>query len=163
MRELLYRGTILDLIRLEGRWEVVDHPAAVIVLAMESGCVLGVTQHRPAINKETWELPAGLIDPGETPAQAAARELAEETRLAGELSPLTRMYSSPGFSNEELYLFEATQLHRTEGEQDESESITVAWREPAKVWSSVAEGRIVTSAPTLVGLLVALGRSGREW
>ena len=99
-RDVIYEGNILTLLTLDDRWEVVEHAEAVAVLALRGASILGVTQHRPAIGKPTWEVPAGLVDPGETPLQAAKRELAEETQLTGELSLLTQLYSSPGFTDE---------------------------------------------------------------
>jgi ADP-ribose pyrophosphatase len=154
--ETLYHGKILRLERLDGRWEVVRHAAAVAVLAIDGGRVLGVRQNRPAIGAETWELPAGLVDPGERPEQAAARELAEEARLGGTITPLTRLYPSPGFSDELVYLYRAEALVPAYGERDESEDLTIEWRDPERIWDDAAAGRIATSGVTLVAIRHAM-------
>ncbi len=160
-RRTVYRGAILDLVKLDDRWEIVEHAPAVAVLAMRDGRVLGVRQHRPAVERDTWELPAGLIDPGETPHEAAARELAEEAKLGGRLRPLVTMYSSPGFTDERVTLFEATELEPADGALDEHEELVVEWRRPHDVWEAAARGDLATSGPTLVGVRHAMAALDR--
>ena len=128
-RDVIYEGNILTLAILDDRWETVEHAPAVAVLALRGPNILGVVQDRPAIGKTTWEVPAGLVDPGETPLQAAKRELAEETQLTGELSLITQLYSSPGFTDEKIHLYQARNLTEAEGELDEGEELTVQWRD----------------------------------
>ncbi len=164
-REVRFEGKLLTLVTLDDHWEVVEHVSAVCVLALRkspSGLeVLGVSQHRPAIGQETWELPAGLIDEGETPEAAAGRELVEETGLSGTLTLVTQMYSSPGYSTEKLYLFEATDLLEVPHDPDPNEPLTVQWRPIKEVWRDVKEGRVATSAPTLVALAYARNGSSK--
>ena len=69
--DTVYQGAIVTLELLDGHWEVVRHASAVAVLVVRDGLVLGVRQRRPAVDADTWELPAGLIDAGETPDQSA--------------------------------------------------------------------------------------------
>lgn len=159
-RETVWTGRIVTLELLGGRYEVARHASAVAILAVRDGLVLGVTQERPAIGRRTWELPAGLIDPGEAPLEAAVRELREETQLCGRLEPLTRLFASPGFTDEEIHLFEAFGLTPCDGEPDESEELQVSWREPHEVWREVADGRLATSGVTLLGLRHALAGLG---
>jgi 8-oxo-dGTP pyrophosphatase MutT (NUDIX family) len=159
-RETLYRGSILDLVRLDGRWDVVEHLPGVAILVLEGRQVLGVRQERPAAGVRTWELPAGLVDPGETPEQAARRELAEEVGLGGELTLLTSMYTSPGFTDEIIYLFEARGLEPAHADADEDEELELAWMDVRTAWDGVRNGTIATSAPTVVGLTVAMARLG---
>ncbi len=162
MRETIYQGRILRLEREDGRWEIVRHADAVAVLAQdEQGRVLGVWQPRRAIGARTWELPAGLIDEGEAPHQAAARELAEETSLAGELRLLTRFYTSPGFSDELVYLFEAHRLRPEHGvAADPGEELALEWRDPVDTWQAIASGHVATSGVTVLGLRHVLARHG---
>lgn len=159
-RETLWRGRIVTLERLGGRFEVVRHASAVAVLALQGGLVLGVRQQRPAIARETWEMPAGLIDPGEAPEAAAERELREETQLTGTFRHVSRMFASPGFTDEEVHLFEARDLHPAEGVPDEEEELRIEWRDPLEVWREVAAGSLATSAVTVVGLRHALATAG---
>lgn len=159
-RNVIYQGKILTLVTLDQRWEVVEHADAVCILALRGDEVLGVRQHRPAIGYDTWELPAGLIDPGETPVEAARRELAEEAQLSGRLKLLTQVYTSPGFCQEKLYLFEASELSAALGHPDDGEEVAVEWRELRQTWQDIAGGVLATSAPTTLGLAVALARRG---
>ena len=131
-REVIYDGHIVTVVKLDDHWEVVEHTAAVCVLALREGEsgqeVLCVTQLRPSIGTDTWELPAGLVDEGESPRDAALREFAEECQLTGDLDLLSEVYSSPGFCTEKVYIFEATNLKHAEGTPDESEDLTLSWR-----------------------------------
>lgn len=109
-----------------------DHviaPAASVILAItKDGNVLFVKQQRTATgNNVELELPAGLIEEGETPLNGAIRELKEETGyFSSNIKFLTSYYSSNGYSNEKVYLFLAEGL-TDKGEQslDETEEIEV--------------------------------------
>ncbi|MFN4071184.1 MAG: NUDIX domain-containing protein, partial [Thermus caldifontis] len=108
-RTYLYRGRILNL-ALEGHYEIVEHKPAVAVIAIKDGKMLFVRQPRPAVGLAPLEIPAGLIEPGEDPLEAARRELAEETGLAGDLTYLFSYYVSPGFTDEKTHVFLAVNL-----------------------------------------------------
>ena len=157
-RDVIYEGKIINLVKLDDRWEVIEHPPAVVILALRDRKVLGVTQPRPALGHHTWELPAGLVDEGETPEEAALRELAEETQLTGKLSLITQAYTSPGFSDEKIYVYEAVDLQDKDGEPDDGEDVTIEWRDLDEVWHSIQQGDTLTSAPTAIALAYALGR-----
>ena len=165
-RDLIYQGRILTLTVLDDKWEVVEHSGAVAVLALREGPAgreaLGVEQRRPAIGARTWELPAGLIDAGETPAEAALRELSEEAQLSGELDLLTQFYTSPGFTNEKIHLFLARDLFPAPGVPDEDEDLTLSWREVNTLWRDIRAGRVYSSGPTVTGLSYALGLNAAE-
>lgn len=164
MRDEIYRGRIVTLTIVDGHWEVVEHADAVAVLVTRGHSVLGVRQFRPAVGHDTWEIPAGLIDPGETPERAAARELAEETGLAGDLHLVTRLYASPGFTTETVYLYEANDVRSVEEAEghapDEGEDLTLEWRDALDLWRAVADGQETTSGVTLLAVRQVLARHG---
>ena len=157
-RRYLYRGKILALAIEDGRWEIVEHKDAVAVLAVESDKVLFVEQYRPAIRTVTLELPAGLIEPGETPVEAARRELMEEAGLDGELDELFSFYSSPGFTDEKITLFEAKELTPRRRPADPHENLEVRWIPIDVAMDDLLTGRLVTSGPTVAGLLWLKGK-----
>lgn len=154
--ETIWSGRILSLELLDGRWEIIRHASAVAVLVQDGPRVLGVEQERAAIGRRTWELPAGLIDSGETPLQAARRELAEEVQLAADLELITRGYASPGFSDEEVFLYRARAARPAEGRPDAGEELSLSWRDVREAWEAVARGELATSAISAVGLRHAL-------
>lgn len=151
-RTYLYRGRILSL-ALEGRYEIVEHKPAVAVVAVRDGRMLFVRQHRPAVDLAPLEIPAGLIEPGEDPLEAARRELAEETGLAGDLAPLFSYYVSPGFTDEKTHVFLASNLRETQAAPDEDEEIEVVWLEPERALAMHQKGEVEFSATGLVGVL----------
>ena len=87
--------------------EIIHHNGAAAVIAFdENNRLLMVRQYRYAIGQELLEIPAGKIDPGETPEQCAARELVEETGYrAGKLTELGVVYPIAAYSSETQYLF----------------------------------------------------------
>ena len=154
--EVLYEGRIIRVERLDDRWEVVRHAAAVVILALnEQGEMLLVRQFRPSIDKMTLEAPAGLIDEGESPETAARRELQEETGFDADMTLLTRFYSSPGFCDEELFVFHARYLRESRLPMDEDEDIEVVWMSPERVLEGLQDGSIVGSASTVSAALLA--------
>lgn len=133
--EVIFDGVIWDVRRetfeLEGEQlvrEIIDHPGAVAVLALdEEDRVVLIRQYRHPISSHEWEIPAGLLDvAGEDPLVAAQRELAEEADLvADHWALLLDYFSSPGGMNEALRIFVARGLrpvpederHEREGEE----------------------------------------------
>lgn len=158
--QTIYEGRIVRLEVEDGKWEYVRHADAVAVLALREGKMLCVRQTRRTIGVQTVEAPAGLIDPGETPAEAARRELREEAGLDGDMTLLTRFYTSPGYCDEEIYLYRADNLFDGSGEQDEDEDIEVLWLDPRELLSDLREGRLVGSASTVTAALYALAELG---
>lgn len=152
-RRHLYQGRILSLALEDEYYEIIEHRDAVSVLAEQEGQVLFVRQYRPAIGGYTLELPAGLIEEGEQPLQAARRELAEEAQLTGELELLTQFYVSPGFCDENVYLFRASALRPQAATPDDDEDLTVVWASPLEVLQQVRTGQVVLSSATIAGLL----------
>lgn len=160
-RQYLYKGRILNL-ALEGRYEIVEHADAVAVVVERGGKLLFVRQYRPAIGSETLEIPAGLIDPGETPEQAALRELSEEAQLTGDLEYLTGFYLSPGFCNEKLHVFRATHTREAHAPPDDDEAITIEWHYPRQVLRDAHDGKLQISVSALAGILFYLSQRALE-
>ena len=157
MRRYLYRGKILSLAIEDDHWEIVEHKDAVALLVSDpQRGVLFVEQYRPAIGRKTLEIPAGLIEEGETPEQTALRELAEEAQLTGDLKKLAEFYVSPGFTDEKTYLFRVTNPRPASGTPDDDEDLTIIWRQPTEVLAAARRGELAISASTLAGLLYAM-------
>jgi ADP-ribose pyrophosphatase len=134
--------------------EVVRHRGSVATLAVsETGQVILVRQYRYAVDEALWELPAGRLDPGETPEQGARRELAEEVGLeADEVEPLAVFYTTPGFSDERMYLYRASGLRQVPPRPEDDERIEPRWFGLDEAISMVATGEI-KEGKTLVALL----------
>ena len=133
--EMIYEGKIVKLEkqkvelpngRISSR-EIVRHGEAVAILPIDQdGNLLLVEQFRKPIDKVILEIPAGLVEPGEEPAQAAARELEEECGVvAGKLEFVVKYYTTPGFSDEMIYLFRATDLKPSQQNMDTDEFLNV--------------------------------------
>lgn len=152
-RSYLYRGRILNLALENGRFEVVEHAPAVTILAKRGGKLCFVRQYRPAVGAKTLELPAGLVEPGEEPVEAANRELAEEAGLTGNFEHLVSFYTSPGFCNELSILYLARDLSPASAKPDDDEELTVEWQTAKDMLEKVKLGLEVTSGSTMSGLL----------
>ena len=151
-RTYLYRGRILNL-ALQGLYEIVEHKPAVAVIALKEGRMLFVRQMRPAVGLAPLEIPAGLIEPGEDPLEAARRELAEETGLKGDLTYLFSYYVSPGFTDEKTHVFLAENLEETQAIPDENEEIEVVWMPPEEALARHRRSELEFSATGIVGVL----------
>ncbi len=141
------------------RREVVDHPGAVGVVALdEQGRVALVEQYRHPVRQRLWELPAGLLDvEGEPARDAAARELVEEAGLeATDWSVLVDTLSSPGMTNEATRVFLARGLSTVErpaGHAEEAD-LELSWVPLADAVERVIAGEI-RNAMAVAGLLAA--------
>jgi len=105
--------------------EVITHPGSVVVLpALPGGRILLIQQYRHAARQYLWELVAGRIDPGETPKEAAARELIEETGYrAKRFRVFLDVFPTPGFLEERMFILLAEGLTVGEAEPEEDEKI----------------------------------------
>lgn len=139
------------------RREIVEHRGAVVIAAVDSNRnVLLVRQFRKAVEDELLELPAGTLDPGETPEACALREIQEETGFkAGKLESLGGFYSAPGFLTEYLHLFLATELEPSPRAADEDEDIELVTTHLSQVPRLIAAGEI-RDAKSVAGLLRVL-------
>ncbi|WP_291255846.1 NUDIX hydrolase [Fusobacterium sp.] len=100
-----------------------------VVAVFEDNSILLVKQYRPAVKIETLEIPAGLLESGECPMEAALRELEEETGYrATKLEKICEYFSSPGISDGKFYLYYAENLIKTEQHLDEDEFVEVERR-----------------------------------
>ncbi|MER3524923.1 MAG: NUDIX hydrolase [Ignavibacteria bacterium] len=165
-RDILYRGKVFDLIVDEveypsgnrGVREIAHHPGgAVVVPLFDDRTVLMVRQLRYPLGKHIMELPAGKLGPGEDPEVAARRELEEETGWrASFLYKLTSIYTTPGFSDEELHIFLATGLaplpqgHKRE----EGEYSMTLHRLPLDDLIGMILGGALKDSKTIIGLLL---------
>ena len=133
----------------------VRHPGAVAVVPVDDrDRILMVRQHRQAVDASLLELPAGKLDPGEDPELCARRELEEETgHTCDELVLLTRYYTSPGFTDEKVWVFVGKRLRRVADPPgaDGGEPISIDWLDRGDALAAILEGRIV-DGKTIVGL-----------
>lgn len=134
--------------------EVVEHPGGVAVLAVdETGEAFFVEQYRYAAGQTLLELPAGKLEPGEDPMQAAARELEEECGVAAKsLTPLAKMIPTCAFCTEVIHIFLATGLIKTKQNLDADEFLTVKKMPVEKARELVLHGEI-PDAKTQLGVL----------
>lgn len=133
--------------------EVVDHPGAVVIVALDDeDHVYLVRQYRHPIGRYLLELPAGGLEPDEAPLAAAKRELREEVGLeARDWRPLGSLFSSPGFANEVLHAFLARGLSSAQGQPDDDEDISVVRYPLTKLLEHPEE---CADAKTLAALLL---------
>jgi ADP-ribose pyrophosphatase len=143
--------------------EVAEHaPVVVIVPLDKDGNVLLVRQYRLPVRRLLLELPAGCMDPGESAEEAAQRELREETgQRAGRLERLAAFYASPGFCDELMHLFLATELEPSPLAPDSDESLEVVQMPLLEALGLVERGEIC-DAKTIVGLWAARTRATRR-
>jgi ADP-ribose pyrophosphatase len=142
---------------LHVRRDVVKHPGAVVMLAVDAEeRILWIRQHRWAAGRELLELPAGTLEANEEPAACAKRELAEETGFAAaQWQALGGFYSAPGFCDEYLYAFAASNLTPQQADGDDDEDITLEPLTLEETLARVDAGDIV-DAKSLATLMLYL-------
>ena len=170
--EVIHVGHVITLARatFEGpagevmERDVVHHPGAVAVVALDGDDVVLVDQYRPVLERQMLELPAGKLDvPGEDRATAARRELVEEAGYdAVDLVELGSFHNSIGFCDEHTTIYLATELVGATplAVSVEEEYLTVERVALDDVEGLIADGTI-TDAKTVIGLLWTLRRLGR--
>ncbi|MBA7591599.1 ADP-ribose pyrophosphatase [subsurface metagenome] len=151
----------VDTIKLPGgkqtTREIVEHENCVAIVALDAADnILLVKQFRKPVEKDLLEIPAGGIDPGETPEDAVRREMREETGfLPQKVAKLGGFYSSPGFCTEYLHLYLATDLVSSPLQAEDSESISLVRVPLAQITGLIASGAIC-DAKSIAGLLAFL-------
>jgi ADP-ribose pyrophosphatase len=133
---------------------VVRHAGSAVMMAVDDkDRILLVRQYRLPAAQYMWELPAGKVDEGETAAQAAKRELIEETGLrAKKWKKLTTFYPSPGFVEEKMTIFLATGLTQGEARPMEDERIETRWFTKKELKEWIGKNKII-DGKTMIGYL----------
>lgn len=124
-------------------YKVLMHPGAAAVLAIRDRQALLVEQYRPAVASRLLEIPAGMLEAGESPEQCALRELEEETGFRAEsLTSLGNVLLAPGYSSELLYLYLAESLTPGQQNLDDGEELEIQWVPLDKLRSMVVSGEM---------------------
>jgi len=166
-RQIIHRGRVYNLIRenvtldngVITDMEFVEHPGATAIIPMlnESRIIL-LKQYRHALRKYIWEIPAGTIDPQESVINCAKRELIEETGYSAEQwQKLGEMTPVPGYSDERIHIYLATDLQPAGQNLDRDEIINVHEIEFNEAMEMVNAGKI-QNAKSITGLFLALNR-----
>lgn len=158
----LYVDTVILPDGQQAQREIVRHPGAVaMVPLLADGTVVLVRQYRHAAQQVLLEIPAGTLEPDEDPAQAAARELQEETGYwPGQLERLAGEYTAPGYTTELIHLYLATDLVESRLAADDDEFLEVV-RLPFDEALRRVESGAIQDGKTMIGLLLAARRLGR--
>ena len=161
---VIYKGKIFDLIQKNVvinnkiyQRDIIRHPGGVGVLVTKENKILFVKQFRPAINKETLEIPAGKLEYGENPKTCGIRELNEEAYLECEdLQLITSIVSTPGFCDERIWIYEAKNIKATTHHlaQDEDENIDLVWLDIKDAYQMILNQKI-DDAKTIIAIQYA--------
>jgi len=167
----VYRGKVVsldvDTVRFPngstGELEIIRHPGAAAVLPFASDphgadpTILLIEQYRYAANGPLIEIPAGRLNPGEAPEQCARRELLEEVGVkAGRLERLTTIWTTPGFTDERIHLFWASDLTADQHAREPDEFIEVTPKPLSEVLTLI-RGGVICDAKTVLGILYVAG------
>ncbi len=175
MKKPVYQGKIIDLsvetVTLPNgattEMEIIAHPGAAAAVPMkDEQTVVMIRQYRHAVGDFIYEIPAGKLHPGEDPRDCARREVEEEIGYkAGRLEPLLSVLTTPGFTNEIIHLFVASDLSPGKQDLGVDEVLEVVEMPLAAVIERIKNGDI-KDAKTIIGIqAVCLRRNdqGQSW
>ena len=175
-QHLIHQGKVVgfyeDIVKLPSgkvvTWDLVKHKgAAAVVPVTDKGTILLVRQYRNALDQETLEIPAGGIEPGETPLECVTREIEEETgfartniynnlcgdsQMAGKMTHLMTVITAIGFCDEKIPIYVATDLKLSKQHLDEDEFIDVEEYTIDEIKDMIFSGKII-DAKTISGVL----------
>ena len=143
--------------------EVIRHPGSSAIVPVQGDhSVLLLRQYRPAIRRFIWEIPAGTMRLGENPLDCAKRELQEECGVVGNrFENMGEILIAPGYSDERIHLFLATELVPCRQELDEDECLEVHSFRLEEAMEMIRKGDI-EDAMSIVGLMMAYSRLKRN-
>ncbi|HLO00037.1 MAG TPA: NUDIX hydrolase [Pyrinomonadaceae bacterium] len=166
--ENIFRGRVIEVTvdtigegEITYKREVVHHPgSAVIVPVFDDSTIALVRQYRHPAVRYLLEAPAGTLRRGEIPEAGAARELEEELGLvAGRLEKLSEFFVSPGFLEEKMWIYLATDLTETQQRLEDDEIIEVVRIPFSQALTMITTGEI-EDAKTIIGVMLAAPRVG---
>lgn len=150
---IIHQGNLIELHkeRVEfkngehGYFDIVKHPGGAVIAAInDSNEICLLKQWRHAIQTNIWELPAGCLEVDEPPLTTAQRELEEEAGVtAKQWRELGKVTTSPGFSNEILYFFEAREIGPGELNLDDAEELEAHWIALTEVKKMAVRGELI--------------------
>ncbi len=162
MKKVLFSGKLLKIFTLQkklpngnqGYYECVGHPGGAGILPVFSnGDILLIKQLRPVVGEYLWEIPAGKLEKNEAPSKTVLRELKEETGyVAKKIKKLGEIWTTPGFCQEKIYLYLATELKLTQAEPEAHEIIELHRLSQKKI-KQMIQKNIITDSKTLAALL----------
>ncbi len=160
--KIIYKGKLLTFltrkVRLPNRYvidlEILEHPGAVLVIPLLSrNRIVLLKQYRPVLKSYFYELPAGIIEKGETLIGCARRELKEETGYSAEkFTRLGMIYPAPGYSREKIFIFKAEGLRKEVRMYQKDEIIQTLIVSKGKIRQLFGNGKI-TSGPIISALV----------
>ncbi len=164
----VYKGKVFDVVEAkireeenEYKREIVTHGGSgVVVPVFADKTIALVKQYRHPAKKFLLELPAGTVEDGETPEECALREVEEEIGMkAGKIEKLIEFYVSPGFLEERMHLFLATELVGSKQNLDDDENILIEKFTFEEAFEKIRTNEI-EDAKTIIGLILAGKRFG---
>ena len=163
-KNYVYKGKILslrkdDVILPNGQQairEVVEHTGGSAIYCEIDGKILLVKQYRYPYEKEIWEIPAGKVNPGESPEQTAVRELEEEGGIIAErVEKMFDVYPTPAYTSEIIRIYRAVGLTKSKQRLDDDEFLDSQWIDKEQVVKMIYDGEI-NDSKTIIAVLSSM-------